>query len=225
MGHLYASGVIVSDSERPVQIGNLADVGADCFPKDKVDYVALGHIHRPQNVENTNHIWYSGSPIALSFSEWEQKKSLRVLNVKEGNIESVEMLIPSFRDLTRIQGTFEEVKEKEKKLNNEGKLPAYLDITIIEKDYNPAINREIAEWIQDIGSLRKEIHKVAAYRYSFLNKPANLSKLTGGNSLQDTTPTEVFSNLLLSNNIDENSEKILKAIFQDLLDQIQNEEN
>ena len=225
MGHLFASGVTVSDSERPVQVGGLADVGANCFPKELVDYVALGHIHRPQSVQNTQHIWYSGSPVALSFSEWAQKKSLRILNIEEGIIQSSEMNIPSFRNLIRLQGTFDEVKDKESKLTNSLQLPAYLDITITEQEYNPAVSREIAAWIQVITGTRKDIHKVAAYRYSFLNKPVNLSRLSDGSSLQDTTPAEVFNNLLLANKIDENAGVSFKAIFQDLLDQIQKEEN
>ncbi len=67
MGHLYAIGADPSDSERDIHVGNAAAVDASIF--SGFDYVALGHIHRPQIIGKNEMVRYSGSPIALSFSE------------------------------------------------------------------------------------------------------------------------------------------------------------
>ena len=225
MGHLFASGVTISDSERPVQIGNLADVGADCFPEEKVDYVALGHIHRPQNVGGTNHIWYSGSPIALSFSEWSHPKSLRVITLDGLKVHSEAIEIPKFRELIRLEGTFEEVKEKEKTITNSVQLPAFLDITITELKYDSSIGKDITSWVQQISELRKRVYKVAAYRYGFLNKPTSLSRLMDSKSLSETTPLEIFNKLLEAKNADKGLTETYTTIFHELFAQIQNEEN
>ncbi len=77
-GHLFAHGVSTSDSEREIQIGNLAGFDAGGFP-EYFQYIALGHIHKPQNA-GAPHILYSGSPIPLSFSEREDSK--RILKIE-----------------------------------------------------------------------------------------------------------------------------------------------
>jgi len=76
-GHLTALGVTTSDSVRDIYIGTLEALPSNAFPA--ADYIALGHIHRPQKVGKTEHIRYCGSPIALSFDEAKHDK--RVLLV------------------------------------------------------------------------------------------------------------------------------------------------
>ncbi len=84
MGHLTAAGgSVCPESEREIHIGGLGAVGEDAFPAE-FDYVALGHLHRPQRVGQSDRIRYSGSPIALSFSEASDVKELRVVDFGEG---------------------------------------------------------------------------------------------------------------------------------------------
>ncbi|MDP4270809.1 MAG: exonuclease subunit SbcD [Bacteroidota bacterium] len=75
MGHLFAIGGKVSDSEQSIYVGNLGDIGAEDFP-ETFGYMALGHLHRPQKVGGKDHIRYSGSPLTLSFSEVNQEKQV-----------------------------------------------------------------------------------------------------------------------------------------------------
>ncbi len=67
MSHAHMQGGETSDSERPIIIGNEEALSTALFD-DVIDYVALGHLHKPQKVGQP-HIRYSGSPIPLSFSE------------------------------------------------------------------------------------------------------------------------------------------------------------
>lgn len=111
-GHLYAAGASTSDSEKDIHMGNLGQVGADHFPA-AFDYIALGHIHRPQVVNNSKHIRYSGSPVPLSFSENEDKKQVIILEFEEGKLTRLEEHeVPCCRKLIRIKGTLEAVKSK-----------------------------------------------------------------------------------------------------------------
>jgi DNA repair protein SbcD/Mre11 len=74
-GHLTVAGASSSESERDIHIGGLGDVDSTVFP-DTFAYVALGHLHRPQAPDKAGRVRYSGSPIALSFSEVDDKKVL-----------------------------------------------------------------------------------------------------------------------------------------------------
>lgn len=112
MGHLFAAGGTASESEKEIHIGNLGQIGADQFPKE-FDYVALGHLHRPQKVNNTGHIRYSGSPIPLSFSEVSDKKVVFILDFEKNRLAELrEIEIPCARKLVRFKGPLEKVKQQ-----------------------------------------------------------------------------------------------------------------
>jgi exonuclease SbcD len=107
MGHLFAIGGSTSDSEQSIYVGNLGDIGAGDFP-DTFDYIALGHLHRPQKVGKQNHIRYSGTPYILSFSEVGHEKNVLVLESKGGKIAAIdEVEVPAFRAIFRVGGTLE----------------------------------------------------------------------------------------------------------------------
>ena len=105
MGHLFAIGGSVSESEQSIYVGTLGHIGADDFPK-AFDYIALGHLHRPQIVGGNDKIRYCGSPNILSFSEIGYDKKIIILETKESDIKRIEdMVIPKFRELLKIKGT------------------------------------------------------------------------------------------------------------------------
>lgn len=82
MSHLYVAGSKESDSERPVHIGGAYTVAAESLPA-AAQYVALGHLHRPQVVKRAKtDARYSGSPLSYSFSESGQTKSVFIIDVE-----------------------------------------------------------------------------------------------------------------------------------------------
>lgn len=90
MTHVFAAGGRESDSERPVQVGGAYTVYPSSFP-GSAQYVALGHLHRPQTMEKSPVLTrYAGSPLAYSFSESDQPKSVTVIDVEPGKEASVE---------------------------------------------------------------------------------------------------------------------------------------
>lgn len=101
-GHLTVVGSETSDSERDIHIGGLGSVTPSHFSQT-FDYVALGHLHRPQATDADGRVRYSGSPIALSFSESNDKKEVRLLTVEDGKIEQESLSIPLFRKLSQIR--------------------------------------------------------------------------------------------------------------------------
>ena len=103
-GHLTVAGASTSDSEREIHIGGLGAVGPYIFPKEFA-YVALGHLHRPQATDSMDRIRYAGSPIALSFSEAEDEKEVRILDITAEGITHFGLSIPIFRKLSQIRTT------------------------------------------------------------------------------------------------------------------------
>ncbi len=102
-GHLTVVGSTTSESEREIHVGGLGAISADAFPKE-FDYVALGHLHRPQAAGHCETVRYSGSPIPLSFGEASDHKELRVLDFAEGRLsQQASLPIPRSRCLTQIR--------------------------------------------------------------------------------------------------------------------------
>ncbi len=106
MCHCFVSGSVLSESDRAAMVGGTSVVPSEIF--NGFDYVALGHLHKPQ--DRGYNIRYSGSPLKYSFSEAEHKKSVTILNVgDEITFEELEV-VPS-RDVRVISGTYDEIIE------------------------------------------------------------------------------------------------------------------
>ncbi|TVY09129.1 exonuclease SbcCD subunit D [Paenibacillus cremeus] len=89
MSHLYVLGGKETDSERPIQVGGAYTVDTTALSAG-AQYVALGHLHRPQYVKSRTMMRYCGSPLAYSFSEAGYAKSVTVLDIKPGAEPQVE---------------------------------------------------------------------------------------------------------------------------------------
>jgi len=109
-GHLTALGVSQSESVRDIYIGTLEGFDAKGFPP--ADYIALGHIHRPQKVAKTEHIRYSGSPIPLGFDELNtQKQVVLVTFESESTTPTISTLpVPRFQAMEVIKGDLKAIE-------------------------------------------------------------------------------------------------------------------
>lgn len=108
VAHQFVTGAVRSDSEEIV-VGGLDNVDAAVL-KD-FDYVALGHIHRPQNM-GSERIRYSGTPLKYSFSESRDRKSVTIVELKEkGSVECKEIFLSPKHDMAEIRGKFIEIMD------------------------------------------------------------------------------------------------------------------
>ncbi|MCO8165047.1 exonuclease SbcCD subunit D C-terminal domain-containing protein [Pseudomonas sp. 21LCFQ010] len=97
-----AGGSVSEDSERSLIIGNTEALPAALFGPE-ITYVALGHLHKPQQVNGETRIRYSGSPIPLSFSEIGYKHQILEITCEGEQLVSVEpLLIPRAVPLQRL---------------------------------------------------------------------------------------------------------------------------
>ncbi len=106
LAHAFVAGAHPSDSERDISVGGVSRVATSVF--DGVDYVALGHLHGPHVLGDT--IRYSGSPLAYSFSEADQRKGSWLVDLGPDGVREtgfVEAPVP--RRLARLRGTLDDL--------------------------------------------------------------------------------------------------------------------
>ena len=130
--HQFVTGAGRSESEE-ISVGGLDNVDATVF--EPFDYVALGHIHGPQNI-GSERIRYCGTPLKYSFSEADHKKSVTIVEMgKKGDLSIRLRELRPMRDLIKIKGLFEEVTDKSfyKDLDTE----SYVHITLLDEDDIP----------------------------------------------------------------------------------------
>ncbi len=167
-GHLTALGVSQSESVRDIYIGTLEGFDAKGFPP--ADYIALGHIHRPQKVAKTDHIRYSGSPIPLSFDELNTQKQVvlitfesesttptistlpvprfQAMEVIKGDLKAIEAAISKSDAITLASQTDDAVSEVDKPLSAtdnaiSSKDPVWLCIEVETEDYLTDLQQRI----------------------------------------------------------------------------------
>ena len=105
MAHAFVAGAYASESERDLSVGGAPSVAADVFAG--VGYAALGHIHAPQAVASIGR--YAGSPLAFSFSEEHQTKSVAVVEVVPSGWSAELVACPVPRAVRRLTGTLDEL--------------------------------------------------------------------------------------------------------------------
>ena len=106
VGHAFVTGAASCESERPLSVGGSGEVSCSLF--EGFDYVALGHLHRPQNV--AERVRYAGSLLKYSFDEADHRKSVTVVDLAaDGTLTIQEAQLPVRRDLVRLRGSFAEL--------------------------------------------------------------------------------------------------------------------
>lgn len=190
-GHLTTLGASTSDSVRDIYIGTLEAFPASEFPP--ADYIALGHIHRPQKVTKSDHIRYSGSPIALSFDEVKWQKNIVIVDFKQGELAEVTLCdVPCFQPLAMVKTSLDSLAEDLNKVVNEqqqlvSKLPEkiWLDIEIESAEYLQDLTQRI-EQLTD--TLPVEVLLVRRSKQARAKMPNNEKKIT----LNELSVQDVF---------------------------------
>ncbi len=110
LAHAWVTGCAGSDSERDVTVGGLGTVASSVFAG--VDYVALGHLHGPQDLApvGATRLRYCGSPLRYSFSEADQVKSVTIVDLGAAGVEDVrEVPIEQPRAMANLRGLMDEL--------------------------------------------------------------------------------------------------------------------
>ena len=104
LAHLFVDGSATSESELPT-VGTVDAVPVGVF--SRFDYVALGHLHRPQKLGQN--AYYAGSPLCYSFSEIGVPKSAVLLEVTSEGVHTARLPLPSIHQMREVRGTMREL--------------------------------------------------------------------------------------------------------------------
>lgn len=181
--HQFITGASVCESES-VAVGTLDNIDAGVF--ESFDYVALGHIHSPQNI--TSKVRYCGTPLKYSVSEAGQTKSLTIAEIKQkGVTELTTVAFSPIRDLREIRGTYEELMSR----SNYGTTNTldYLHVTLTDENDIP----------NALQKLRTVYQNLIQLDYDNL-RTRTISKVSAARGTDNRSPLELFSNLYKEQN-------------------------
>lgn len=213
MGHLFTAGgkTIDGDGVRDLYVGSLAHVTSSIF-SESFNYVALGHLHVPQKVSNSELIRYCGSPIPMGFGEANQLKS--VCQVEFNNSKAIVQLInvPVFQKLERIKGDWSGISNRILELSATGS-QAWLEI-VYEGDEVIVDLRERLEDATDGSEM--EILRVKNSR--IIDRV--LGQIQDDETLDDLDVNDVFDRCLSAHDVSEEQRSELVRAYRETLSSI-----
>lgn len=210
MGHLFTAGgkTLEDDGVRELYVGSLIHLSASGFP-ESFDYLALGHLHIPQKVGDSETIRYSGSPIPMGFGEAYQQKSVCKIDFSTPS-PSVELLpIPTFQKLEPIKGNWETIEKKLALLSAENSR-AWLEITCSEKELIGDLRDRL---LSAIAGTEMEILRIKNNRALDIA----LRQSDEAESLDDLNEFEVFGRCLAAQNIPEDQHPDLLQAYGEIV--------
>lgn len=216
-GHLTTVGASTSESVREIYVGALEAFPTSAFPP--LDYIALGHIHRPQRVGGLEHIRYCGSPIPLGFDEAKQQKEVLLVELAADGLKTVTALpVPRFQGLVAISGNLAGLPAAIGTAAAQGtrERPAWLEVTVLEDDYLA----DLPERIQAIAQgLPVEVLRIRRQRG---NATARLAA-EASETLDELSPHEVFARRLQQEELADDLQQALNERFLGILSALQEE--
>ena len=221
MGHLTVLGGKSSDSERDIHIGGLGSVSTQVF-SEVFRYVALGHLHKPQCPGGDQRVHYSGSPIPLSFSECNDKKEVKIVDLNDGDLKTYSLPVPQQRRLyqikTKVQDLEASIEQFELKESVE---EAWVEIVITDESFES----DILDRVQ-IATEGKSFEVLKVIRESSQEfKGMDIEGKSDDEALESVlgNPMAMFENLLAEKNVDESEQKSLIDAFQYILESESND--
>lgn len=199
--HQFVTGAVKSDSEE-MSVGGSDNIDGKLF--NKFDYVALGHIHRPQKMLRDT-IRYSGTPLKYSFSEAKHQKSVTIIDFNEkNNIEISEIPLVPKRDMREIKGKYLDITAKSyyENTNRED----YLRITLTDEEEIP----------EALGKLRVIYPNIMKLDYDNTRTRKGIT-ISEGPSVEKKSPADLFSEFYQFQNnqsLNEEQEKLLKELVE-----------
>lgn len=206
--HQFVTGATRSESE-DISVGGSDNVDVSVF--DGFDYVALGHIHSPQNC-TSERVRYCGTPLKYSFSEAKDKKSVTVVDLAEKGSLSVRTVpLEPMRDMVEIKGKYNEIT-----------LKSFYENTSYQEDYTHITLTNEEDVIDAIGKLRTVYHNLMKLDYDN-KRTRSASQVDGATHVETKLPIEIFSDFYeLQNNQPMSDEQ--KAFVEELIEQVWEDE-
>ena len=214
-GHLTTVGASASESVREIYVGSLEAFPTSAFPP--ADYIALGHIHRPQKVGGLEHIRYCGSPIALSFDEARQQKEVLLLEFGATALQSITPLpVPVFQPMASLRGSLKELAVAIDDIAKQGtpERPIWLEVQVSTDDYLSDLQSRINALCEghpvEVLRIRRERGNTAASLASEARE-----------TLDELSVEDVFARRLQQETLEEEDAQRLQGLYRQVLEAVQ----
>ena len=205
--HQFVTGAATCESEE-ITVGGTDNVDATVF--DGFDYVALGHLHGPQNV-GSGRIRYCGTPLKYSFSEASQYKSVTVAELGEkGDLTLHTVPLTPRHDMRVIQGTFDQLTAESS--DAAGEREDYLHVILTDEEDVP----------EALGRLRLIYPNILKLSYDNTRTRTSRS-VDRAQSVQRKSPLELFEALYETQNNQPMSQE-QRDFAQRLIEQLREED-
>jgi DNA repair protein SbcD/Mre11 len=156
LAHLLVDGARTGTGERALHLGQAYGVNPQQLPST-VQYIGLGHLHRPQEVLAPARTLYSGSLVELDFGECEQDKRVVVLEAKAGRPVAVESVpLAAGRSLRDVTGTLEELRAFAIAAGD-----AFLRVTVSADAPDPGLAARVKEILPNALDVRVDVRSAA----------------------------------------------------------------
>ncbi|RIA32128.1 exodeoxyribonuclease I subunit D [Ectopseudomonas oleovorans] len=211
-GHLTTVGASASESVREIYVGSLEAFPTSAFPP--ADYIALGHIHRPQKVGGLEHIRYSGSPIALSFDEARQQKEVLLLEFGDAALQAITPLpVPVFQPMASLRGSLKELAGAivEQAAQGSPERPLWLEVQVSTDDYLSDLQSHINTLCE---GLPVEVLRIRRERGNAAVSLASETRET----LDELSVEDVFERRLRQEVLDEQDALRLQGLYRQVLE-------
>ncbi|KPA10256.1 exonuclease subunit SbcD [Candidatus Magnetomorum sp. HK-1] len=217
-GHLFTAGGKISDTERDLYVGQIKHFPANHFPKT-FDYVALGHLHHYQCPRENPPVYYSGSPVPLSFNESRREQYVLIVDLSEKENPIVQKeTVPRFRSLVKIKGSLENVQSE--LANFSAKSPydliPWVEIQILDEKPMPDLHEKVIAFCDDPGF---KLLKVICI------PPKEQAIEFQSQKLVDLSPLDVFQKRCEADGISGEAYENLMKTFTELMFMCDNEKN
>lgn len=176
--HQFVTGAQRSDSEE-LSVGGTDNIGAEVFCD--FDYVALGHIHGPQNMDS-GRIRYCGSPLKYSFSETAQQKSVTVAELKEkGTLEIHTVPLIPRHDMVELKGSYQQLTLRE-----------FYENTTYQEDYTHITLTDEEDIPDAVAKLRTVYHNLMKLDYDN-TRTRHSAAISGAENVETRSPIDLFA--------------------------------
>jgi DNA repair protein SbcD/Mre11 len=157
LAHMYIDGAETSQSEREIHVAKPYAVSPQRFPST-AHYIALGHLHRPQEIAAPSRALYAGSILQLDFGERDQQKRVVIIDAHPGKPPTIEShALQSGRRLRDVSGTLEELQAKAETFGED-----LLRVTIKIERPVPGISDTIREMLPNALEIRLDYPRLEA---------------------------------------------------------------
>jgi exonuclease SbcD len=193
LAHTHLDGALFTGSERRVHLGDEWAASAQAFPAN-AHYVALGHIHRPQDILGPSPIAYAGSPMQLDFGEAGEVKSFVVVDAAPGRPATIRREpYQGAKPLREERGTLAELEARAEELREAG----WLKVVLKLDEPDPEVARKVRRFLENAVVIE-------------VDAPEGEAVASSRRTLADASPVDVYRDFYAQRHGGQPSDELLE---------------